>query len=113
MTGKPSPAEEIQARLVRFAARTTRVAKALPKTAEGRYLSQQILRSVLAAQVRRSKDRGKQSRFHSQVANRTQGIDGNSFVVGPDRGKWSIFQRQTRLRQNGPSRLYLISRILD
>ena len=62
MSGKPGPAEEIQARLVRFGARTTRVATALPKTAEGRYISHQILRSGLAAAPNYAEARTAESR---------------------------------------------------
>ena len=42
-------ADEIQQRLIRFGARTTRVAKMLPRTNEGRYISRQVMRSGLAA----------------------------------------------------------------
>ena len=41
--------KELQQRLISFGARTTRVAKMLPRTQEGRYISQQLLRSGLAA----------------------------------------------------------------
>ena len=43
-----SKSEEIQQRLIKFGARTTRVAKMLPRTDEGRYIAQQLLRSGLA-----------------------------------------------------------------
>jgi hypothetical protein len=42
-------AGELQQRLIDFGARTTRVARMLPKTIEGRYISQQLMRSGLAA----------------------------------------------------------------
>jgi four helix bundle protein len=58
----PRQAEEIQSRLVRFGARTTRVANALPKTAEGRYISHQILRSGLAAAPNYAEARTAESR---------------------------------------------------
>ena len=45
----PSKAEEIHRRLIQFGARTTCVAKMLPRTNEGRYISQQLMRSGLAA----------------------------------------------------------------
>ena len=41
-------ADQIQRRLIEFAARTTRVAKVLPRTVEGRYIAQQLIRSGLA-----------------------------------------------------------------
>jgi len=41
-------ADEIHRRLISFGARATRVAKMLPRTDEGRYISQQLLRSGLA-----------------------------------------------------------------
>ena len=49
MGANAAKAGEIQQRLIHFGARTTRVAKVLPRTDEGRYISQQILRSGLAA----------------------------------------------------------------
>jgi four helix bundle protein len=42
-------AKDIHRRLISFGARTTRVAKTLPRTEEGRYICQQLLRSGLAA----------------------------------------------------------------
>jgi four helix bundle protein len=45
----PRKSDEIQRRLIDFGARTTRVAKMLPRTDEGRYISQQLMRSGLAA----------------------------------------------------------------
>ena len=47
--GQSEKADEIQRRLINFGARTTRVAKMLPRTDEGRYISRQLLRSGLAA----------------------------------------------------------------
>jgi len=38
-------ADDIQQRLIHFGARATRVAKMLPRTVEGRYISQQLIRS--------------------------------------------------------------------
>ena len=55
-------ADEIHERLVRFGARTTRVAKMLPKSDEGRYISQQLLRSGLAAAPNYAEARGAESR---------------------------------------------------
>ena len=49
MGADPKKADEIQRRLIDFGARTTRVAKLLPRTDEGRYISQQLMRSGLAA----------------------------------------------------------------
>ncbi len=42
-------ADEIQNRLINFGARISRVAKMLPRIEEGRYISQQLMRSGLAA----------------------------------------------------------------
>jgi four helix bundle protein len=55
-------AEQIQRRLNRFGARTSRVAKALPRTEEGRYISKQIMRSGVAAAANYAEARGAESR---------------------------------------------------
>src|SRR5262245_59200580 len=49
MGGNSTKADEIHRRLINFGARTTRVAKMLPRNDEGRYISQQLMRSGLAA----------------------------------------------------------------
>ena len=54
--------EQLQRRLIEFAARTTRVAKVLPRTAEGRYIAQQLLRSGLAAAPNYAEARAAESR---------------------------------------------------
>jgi four helix bundle protein len=54
--------QEIQRRLISFGARTTRVAKMLPRTEEGRYISQQLLRSGLAAAPNYAEARAAESR---------------------------------------------------
>ena len=53
---------QLHQRLIGFGARTTRVAKMLPRTDEGRYISQQILRSGLAAAANYAEARGAESR---------------------------------------------------
>src|ERR1041385_6698929 len=58
----PKRAAEIHQRLINFGARTTRVAKMLPKTAEGRYISQQLLRCGLAAASNYAEARAAESR---------------------------------------------------
>jgi four helix bundle protein len=60
---EPKKADEIHRRLILFGSRTTRVARMLPRTDEGRYISQQLLRSGLApaanyAEARASESRG-------------------------------------------------------
>jgi four helix bundle protein len=55
-------ADEMQKRLIEFAARSTRVAKMLPRTFEGRYVSQQIMRSALAAAPNYAEARAAESR---------------------------------------------------
>ncbi len=57
-----SKADELQQRLIDFGARTTRVAKMLPRTDEGRYLAQQLLRSGLAAAPNYAEARAAESR---------------------------------------------------
>jgi four helix bundle protein len=49
-------------RLINFGARTTRVAKVLPRTQEGRYISQQVMRSGLAAAANYAEARAAESR---------------------------------------------------
>ena len=49
MGADPRKADEIQQRLIRFGARCTRIARNLPGTDEGRYISRQIMRSGFAA----------------------------------------------------------------
>jgi len=55
-------ADEIHRRLIHLGARTTRVAKMLPRTAEGRYISQQLIRSGLAAAPNYADARAAESR---------------------------------------------------
>jgi|SRR5688572_1569087 len=57
-----SKGEEIQQRLINFGARAARVARSLPRTAEGRYVSQQLLRSGLAAAPNYAEARAGESR---------------------------------------------------
>src|SRR5690349_4232568 len=54
--------DELQKRLVNFGARATRVANALPKTADGRYISQQLVRSGLAPAPNYAEARAAESR---------------------------------------------------
>ena len=53
---------QLHQRLIDFGARTTRVAKMLPRTEEGRYISQQILRSGLAAAANYAEAQAAESR---------------------------------------------------
>jgi four helix bundle protein len=62
MKTSTSKANEIHQRLIRFGARTTGVAKMLPRTDEGRYISQQLLRSGLAAAPNYAEARAAESR---------------------------------------------------
>jgi four helix bundle protein len=55
-------ADGIQRRLIKFGGRTARVAKLLPRTEEGRYISQQLLRAGLAAAANYAEARGAESR---------------------------------------------------
>ena len=57
-----SKGEEIQRRLIIFGARTTRVAKMLPRTDEGRYIAQQLMRSGLAPASNYAEARAAESR---------------------------------------------------
>ena len=49
MPANPEKAKALHHRLVEFGARVTRVAKLLPRTDEGRYISQQLMRSAMSA----------------------------------------------------------------
>ena len=62
MGAKPNKADEVQQRLIHFGARTTRVAKRLPGTVEGRYISQQLTRSGLSGAPNYAEARAAQSR---------------------------------------------------
>ena len=62
MASDGKSANILQQRLIAFGARTTRVAKKLPTTVEGRYISQQLLRSGLAAAPNYAEARGAESR---------------------------------------------------
>jgi four helix bundle protein len=55
-------ADELQLRLNRFGARATLVARSLPATADGRYISKQLLRSGLAAAPNYAEARAAESR---------------------------------------------------
>ena len=55
-------ADEIHQRLIGLGARTSRVAKSLPRTEEGRYISQQLIRSGLAAAPNYAEARAAESR---------------------------------------------------
>jgi len=54
--------ELLQQRLIEFGARTTRVAKTLPRTEEGRYICQQLMRSGLAGAANYAEARAAESR---------------------------------------------------
>ena len=58
----PRKAQELHQRLINFGARITRVAKLLPRTDEGRYLSQQLMRSGLSAAANYAEARAAESR---------------------------------------------------
>jgi four helix bundle protein len=58
----PAKADAIHRRLIDFGARTTRVAKMLPRSDEGRHISQQLLRCGLAAASNYAEARAAESR---------------------------------------------------
>ena len=62
MPANPTKAQELHQRLINFGARITRVAKLLPRTDEGRYLSQQLMRSRLSAAANYAEARAAESR---------------------------------------------------
>jgi four helix bundle protein len=62
MGANPAKADAIQRRLIDFGARTTRVAKMLPRSSEGHHISQQLLRCGLAAAPNYAEARAAESR---------------------------------------------------
>jgi four helix bundle protein len=62
MANQTYKGDAVQKRLNNFGARTTLVAKMLPTTAEGRYISKQLLRSGLAAAPNYAEARAAESR---------------------------------------------------
>ena len=62
MATNTATGEVIHRRLIDFGARTTQVAKRLPRTNEGRYISQQLIRSGLAAAPNYAEARAAESR---------------------------------------------------
>ena len=61
MPADRTKANDIHQRLIKFGARAARVARTLPRTEEGRFISQQILRSGLAAAPNYAEARGAES----------------------------------------------------
>jgi four helix bundle protein len=55
-------ADELHQRLIKFGARTSRVAKALPMTSDARYISRQLMRSGLATAANYAEARAAESR---------------------------------------------------
>jgi four helix bundle protein len=62
MGANAAKADELHRRLITFGARTSRVAKLLPRTDEGRYICQQLMRSGLAAAPNYAEARAAESR---------------------------------------------------
>ena len=62
MPVEKAKADQLQQRLIDFGARTTRVANVLPRTNEGRYISQQLLRSGLSTAANYAEARAAESR---------------------------------------------------
>ena len=59
---KPSRADELESRLIRFAARIVALSAKLPHTPQGRHISGQVLRSGTAAAANYAEARGAESR---------------------------------------------------
>ena len=62
MGAQRKKADDIQQRLIHFGARATRVAKMLPRTVEGRYISEQLIRSGLSGAPNYAEARAAESR---------------------------------------------------
>src|SRR5437867_4011627 len=65
MSANTKKGDDIHRRLLNLGARTTRVAKMLPRTDEGRYISQQLMRCGLAAAPNYAEARAAESRADS------------------------------------------------
>jgi four helix bundle protein len=62
VTSKATKADEVHRRLIELGARATRVAKLLPRSYDGKYISQQLMRSGLAAAANYAEARAAESR---------------------------------------------------
>jgi four helix bundle protein len=62
MASNSRQGDEIQQRLIEFGARTSRVAKLLPRTDEGRYIAHQLMRCGLAVAPNYAEARAAESR---------------------------------------------------
>jgi|SRR5579884_85927 len=62
MAADARKAEALHQRLIRFGARTTQVANALPRTREGRYISEQLMRCGLSPAANYAEGRAAESR---------------------------------------------------
>ena len=108
-------ADEIHRRLINFGARTTRIAKMLPRTDEGRYIAQQLMRSGLAAAANYAEARAAESpsRFHSQASDRPQRTQRDQVMARTNCGQRSLFPRQNERSYRGKPRTRLDHRGLD
>jgi four helix bundle protein len=62
MSATPSKADQLEKRLISFAAAIVSISTKLPRTAQGRHISDQILRSGTAAAANYGEARGAESR---------------------------------------------------
>jgi four helix bundle protein len=101
MAAHPSKADEIHRRLINFGARTTRVAKMLPKTDDGRYIALQLMGSGLAAAPNYAEARAAESRADFIHKLRTQRVERDEVLAGTNRSQCSLSSRQNGLDYRG------------
>ena len=98
-------ADELHQRLIRFAARASRVAKLLPRTNEGRCISQQLMRASLSTAANYAEARGAESRadFIHKLRIVLKELNRDQIVAGTNCGEWSLFSRQNGCDYRGKS----------
>jgi hypothetical protein len=103
MSANAKKADELQQRLIQFGARTTCVAKALPRSEEGRYISQQLLRSGLAVAANYAEARAAESRadFLHKLRIVLKELNETQSWLEADCGEWSVFPRQNGRDNHG------------
>ena len=106
MGADSNKADEIHQRLINFGTRTTRVAKMLPRTDEGRYISRQLLRSGLAVAPNYAEARGAESRadFIHKLRIVLKELNESKSWLEPNRRQRSLFSRQNGWNYRGKPR---------
>ena len=76
-TSQQSKADELEERLIDFAVRIVNLSASLPRTPAGKHIAGQIMRSGTSPAPNYGEARrcGKPCRFHSQITNRSEGVE--------------------------------------